>query len=358
MRPDSTGVAIVGCGNIAARYAENLAGYPEMRLVGAYDVQPERARTLADPHGARVYGSLDEVVADDEVGIVVNLTVHRAHYEVIRRCLEAGKHVHSEKPLALTHEEAAGLVALAESRGVRLGCAPATFLGETQQTALKLLREGGIGRVRLVYAEVNWGRIESWHPEPEGFYEVGPLFDVGVYPLTIVTTALGPARRVTAFASVVRPDRVRKDGTPFTITTPDYVVANVEFDGPVTLRLTCDFYVNNEGTRQRGLEFHGDDGSLLLESWHDFDQALDLWTPGGPPRPVAPVREPYPRVEWGRAVRDLAAAIREDRPHRATGRQAAHVVEILCATRESYETGKPVELTSAFTPPAPMDWAV
>ncbi|WP_182882197.1 Gfo/Idh/MocA family protein [Microbispora sp. H10949] len=358
MASDSTGVAIVGCGNIAARYAADLARYPEMRLVGAQDVLPERAEALAAPHGGRVYGTLDEVLTDDDVDIVVNLTVHRAHYEVIRRSLEAGKHVHSEKPLALTHEEAAGLVEIAESRGLRLGCAPATFLGEAQQTTLKLLREGRVGPVRLVFAEVNWGRIEAWHPEPDGFYAVGPLFDVGVYPLTIVTTALGPARRVTAFSSVVWPRRTRLDGSEFTITTPDYVVANVEFDGGVLLRLTCSFYVPNGSTRQQGVEFHGDDGSLLLESWHDFDPSVEVRAPGRDPEPVPPLREPWKGVEWGRAVRDLAAAIREDRPHRATGRQAAHVVEILCAARESYETGKPVELTSDFTPPAPMEWAL
>ncbi|WP_219510245.1 Gfo/Idh/MocA family protein [Nonomuraea ceibae] len=351
----TTGVAIVGCGNIAQRYAADLAGYSEIELRGVQDVDPARAAPLAAAHGVRAYPSLDELLADPGVSIVVNLTAHHAHYEVIRRCLEAGRHVHSEKPLALRYEEAAELVELAGRKGLRLGGAPATFLGEAQQTALKLLRENATGRLRLVYGEVNWGRIETWHPDPVGFYEVGPLFDVGVYPLTIVTTALGPARRVTAFASVVHPERTRLDGRPFTITTPDYVVANVEFDGGVLLRLTCDFYVPGHGTRQHGLEFHGDTGSLLLRSWHDFDSALEVAAFGEEPRPVEPLRPAYRGVEWGRAVRDLAAAVREGRPHRATGRQAAHVVEILCATRASYEQGRPVELTSVFEPPAPLD---
>ncbi|MEV4009866.1 Gfo/Idh/MocA family oxidoreductase [Nonomuraea angiospora] len=350
-------VAIVGCGNIAKSYADNLAAYPDLDLRGVFDLSSERRAALAAASGARVYTSLEELLADDAVDIVVNLTAHCAHHEITSRCLRAGKHVHSEKPLALTHEEAAELVGVAEDTGVRLGCAPATFLGEAQQTCLKLLRDGRIGPVRLVFAEVNWGRIESWHPDPEGFYDVGPLFDVGVYPLTIVTTALGPARAVTAFASVVKPERTRLDGRPFTISTPSYVVANVEFDGGALLRLTCDFYVGNDLTRQRGVEFHGDTGSLLLESWHDFDSALHVGDFAGSLAPVAPLREPYRGVEWGRAVRDLAAAIRQDRPHRATGRQAAHVVEILCAIRESYETGRTVKLRSVFEPPAPMEWA-
>lgn len=354
----TTGVAIVGCGNIAQRYAADLAAYSEIELLGAQDAIPGRAETLTAAHGGRAYATLDELLADPRVDIVVNLTAHKAHYEVIRRCLEAGRHVHSEKPLALRYEEAAELVALADERGLRLGSAPATFLGESQQTVLKLLREQAVGRVRLVYAEVNWGRIEVWHPEPVGFYEVGALFDVGVYPLTIATAALGPARRVTAFAATLRPDRTRLDGTPFTLSTPDYVVAGLEFDGGVQLRLTCDFYVDGHNTRQHGMEFHGDDGSLLLHGWHDFDGRIELSAFREPPQPVTPLREPYRGVEWGRAVRDLAAAIREDRPHRATGRQAAHVVEILCAARTSYEKGGTVELTSTFDPPAPMDWAV
>jgi predicted dehydrogenase len=351
-------VAIVGCGDIAQPYADSLAAYPEIALRGMYSRTAEKAERLAARYGARVYSSLPDLLADPGVDIVVNLTVHSAHYEVTRACLEAGKHVYSEKPLALRHEEAAELVALADARGVRLGAAPATFLGEGQQTALRLLRDGAIGRVRLVYAEVNWGRIEVWHPEPVSFYEVGPLFDVGVYPLTLATTALGPARRVTAFASVVAPERATLDGRAFTVTTPNYIVANVEFDDGVLLRLTCDFYVDNGNTEQRGMEFHGDDGSLLLDSWHDFDTRVRLAGFRAEPREVPPLREPYRGVEWGRAVRDLAAAVVEGRPHRATGRQGAHVVEILNATRLSYETGRPVTLSSSFEPPAPLEWAV
>ncbi|MFC6681332.1 hypothetical protein ACFQE7_36205 [Nonomuraea ferruginea] len=135
------------------------------------------------------------------------------------------------------------------------------------------------------------------------------------------------------------------------------MVANIEFEGGVLLRLTCDFYVDQRNTHQKGMEFHGDGGSLLLRGWHDFDAPLEIAAFREEPRPVKPLREPYAGVEWGRAVRDLAAAIRERRPHRATGQQAAHVVEILCAARASYEKGGTVELVSSFEPPAPMSWA-
>jgi predicted dehydrogenase len=152
-----------------------------------------------------VYPSLEAILADEEVDLVINLTIHSAHVEVITTCLHVGKHVYSEKPMTLTSEEAWKLVALAEEKGCRLGSAPITILGEGQQTAWKVIRDGLLGTVRAAYAEVNWGRIESWHPTPGPFYEVGLLFDVAVYPLTLLTTIFGPARSVTAFGKVLYP---------------------------------------------------------------------------------------------------------------------------------------------------------
>src|SRR5207247_2620948 len=126
---------------------------------------------------------------------------------VTTQCLRAAKHVHSEKPLAMTYPEALSLVSLARQQKVRLSCAPFTFMGVAQQTAGRLLREGSLGTVRLIYAEVNAGRIETWHPAPQSFYDVGPLFDVGGYPLAIILSFLGPARRVSAYGQVLSPQR-------------------------------------------------------------------------------------------------------------------------------------------------------
>ena len=135
--------------------------------------------------------------------------------------------------------------------------------------------DGRLGQVRVAYAEVNHGRIETWHPNPVPFYAVGPLWDVGVYPLTLLTTMLGPARSVTAAGRVVMPDRVTKDGTPYRVTTPDFVIAAIEHAGGAISRLTASFYVSHRSSRQKsGLEFHGDIGSLALESWAAFDSPV------------------------------------------------------------------------------------
>ncbi|HEV7217144.1 MAG TPA: Gfo/Idh/MocA family oxidoreductase [Chloroflexota bacterium] len=349
-------VAVVGCGNIAGQYARTLQPYPEIVLCGATDIDPQRAQEYVAKYGGVAYPDLAALLADDSVDVVLNLTIHTAHVAVTTAALEAGKHVHSEKPLALTYADARGLVELAERRGLRLSCSPITFLGEAQQTAWKVIREGQLGTIRLVYAEVNWGRIESWHPAPAPFYEVGPLFDVGVYPLTILTAIFGPARRATAFGTVLHADRVGKTGVPFHIATPDFVVAALELAGGPVVRLTTDFYVSQQ-SKQKGIEFHGDDGSLYLESWQSFNAAVEFAPFGKPYSAVPLLQEPYKGTEWGRAVVELLHAIAEQRPQRASGAQAAHVVEILNAIDGSLKRGGPVDITSSFKPPQPMEWA-
>jgi predicted dehydrogenase len=349
-------VALVGCGDISRRYAASLAAAPRIELAGATDLAPERAAGLVAEFGGTHYPSLDAVLADPAVDLVVNLTVPHAHAAVTATCLEAGKHVHTEKPVALSHEEARQLAELAVRRGVRLSCAPSTLLGEAQQTAWKLLRAGALGAVRIAYAEANWGRIESWHPSPTGLYAVGPVVDVGVYPLTLLTGIFGPARRVLAYGTMLAPERVTRDGVPFRLETADFVVAVVELASGVVVRLTATFYV--EPGKQRGLELHGDDGSLYLASWAEFDSRLELAADGRGYEPVPLVREPYPGIDWSRALVDLAHAVDEGRPHRAGAEHAAHVVEILSAIGRSLETGGAIAISSDFEQPAPMEWAL
>jgi len=352
------GIGIVGTGNIAGGYARDILTHPEIRLVAATDVDPVRAAAFATANGCRAHASLEALLADDEVDIVVNLTVHHAHYEVTKRALEAGRHVYSEKPLALRTSEARELVDLAKARSLRLGCSPSTFLGEAQQTAAGLIRGGRLGPVRAIYAEVNWGRIETWHPAPAPFFDVGVLVDVGVYPLTLVTTMLGPARSVRAWGWDLEPDRVTQNGTTFRIGSPDLIVtAVVLVSGPV-VRLTASFYVGRPAKAIGSLEFHGDAASLALSSFQDFDAAVEVGPYGGSFEPVDLVRPGFRGTAWARAVAEMAAAIREDRPHRASAEQAAHVVEILEAAATSMrEGGRQIEIASTIAPPPLMAWA-
>ncbi len=352
------GIGIVGTGNIAGGYARDALTHPEIRLVAATDLDPARAAAFGDAQGCRVHASLDDFLADDEVDIVVNLTIHHAHYDVTRRALEAGRHVYSEKPLALRSTEARELVELAVARERRLGCSPSTFLGEAQQTAAAWIRSGRLGTVRAIYAEVNWGRIESWHPAPAPFYEVGALVDVGVYPLTLVTTMLGPARSVRAWGWELKPHRVTLDGTSFRIGSPDLIVAAVELEAGPVVRLTASFYVGRPAKLTGSLEFHGDDASLALGSFQDFDATVEVGEYNKDYEGVALVRPPFRGTAWARGVAEMAAAIAEGRPHRASAEQAAHVVDIMEAAFGSMaDGGRRVEISSTFVPPPLMPWA-
>src|SRR5688572_2058468 len=269
MRNGALRVAVIGCGNISGPYGETMGAYPAIEIAGATDVDRALSAEFVERFGGIDYPSLDELLADGDVDAVLNLTSHGVHAQVTTAALDAGKHVHSEKPLAASYREAQSLVDLANARGVRLSCSPITFMGDAQEEAWRLIAANAIGTVRVAYAEVNWSRIETWHPRPEPFYRIGPLADVGVYPLTILTAIFGPARRVTAFGRVVLPNRVTSEGEPFTVLAPDFGVAVIELeDGPI-VRLTTSFYVT-QASKQRGIEFHGDAGSLHLSSWQEF----------------------------------------------------------------------------------------
>ena len=348
-------VALVGAGNIADRYAAAIAEAPELELAGVTDLDRARAEALVAAHGGDVYPDLESVLGDDSVDTVVNLTVPQAHFDVAAAALAAGKHVHNEKPLALRHEDALRLLELAREHEVRLSSAPATLLGEAQQTLWKLVREGAVGKVRAVYAEANWDRLELWHPDPRSLYAVGPLVDVGVYPLSILTAMFGPVRRLQAYATTLEPQRVLLDGTPFTPESPDFVVAVLEHESGVVSRLTASFYVGP--CKQRGIEIHGDEGSLYMPTWAEANSRLELQRRGGEYATVSPVREPYPGVDWGRALVDLARAIAEDRPHRAGAEHAAHLVEVLNAVEASAGNVGAVAVRSEFPTPEPMEWA-
>ena len=343
-------VAVIGCGNISGAYGETMSAYPSVRIAGATDVDRALSEAFVDRFGGVSYPSLGDVLDDPAVDAIVNLTYPGVHAEVTSAALEAGKHVHSEKPLAGDYPSARTLVDLAADRGLRLSCSPITFLGEAQETMWRLVDAGAIGRVRVAYAEVNWSRIESWHPHPEPFYRIGPFADVGVYPLTILTAMFGPARRVTAFGKVLYPNRTTTSGEPFSPGAPDFGVAVVELESGTVVRLTANFYVGHH-SKQSGIELHGDTGSLFLSSWQEFDATVEL-APFGGSYEMVPVENPFRGTDWGRALGELSEAIVNGRPHRATGAHAAHIVEILDATVTSAREGRAVDVTSSFPLPA------
>jgi len=351
-------IAVVGCGDISRGYGESLkTGQDKVKIIGAFDLDTDKVKAFTNNYGGKVYDSLEKVFADPEVETVVNLTSHLAHAAVSTGALSAGKHVHSEKPLAATREDGKSLLALAEGNGVRLSCSPFTFLGEAQETARKAIQDGMIGKPLIVYAEMNWERIESWHPSPEGFYQAGagPMLDVGVYPLSVLTTILGPVTSVLGDAAIMLPDRKvvqgQKAGKEFRVTTPDQVTAFLTFASGVKARLTASFLGYSH---QGGVEFHGEKGSIFLSGSHNFDASVEVRTAKETGWKTIPyVTEPFPGIEWKRVLDELAESLRTGSPQRCTGRQAYHVLDICLSILESAEEGRAVAVDSTFSPPPP-----
>lgn len=341
-----TRIGFVGSGHIAGPYAVSILRHPELQLVGVFDVDRSKADRFADDHNCHALGSLAELV--ERVDIVVNLTSAPYHFETTRQLVELGAAVFSEKPLALTAEQARTLVRLATDTGVRVGCAPSLWLGRACMEAASRIRADEVGAVRLVTAEVHQGRIETWHPAPHTFYQVGPVVDAGVYPLTYLTAVLGPIRSVTATSARLMPARVTTDGEAFEIATADAWYVTAAFESGQLLRLSCDFYIA-PNTVARSIEFHGDAGSLRLDDWIAPDAVIERAGYGEAYEP-----EPVPEsieLDWSLGVLDLARAIAEDRPHRNSLAHAAHVVEILEAIEVSAATGSAVEVQSTFPSP-------
>jgi predicted dehydrogenase len=362
--PDPIGVAITGCGRIAEKYTRSLKTQPDkVRLVGGFNIEPGRARELMGRHDAKVYETFDALLADPEVQIVVNLTFQQAHAEVTAAALEAGKHVHSEKPVACTREDGARVLRMAGEKGLRLSCAPFTFLGEAQQTLIKLERQGAIGRTLAACSEMNWGAVEQSNPRPIPFYQkgAGPLLDVGVYPLTLVTAALGPVQRVQGFAQIVQPERVigsgPDKGKAFHVETPDQVVGGLEFASGAVGRITASFR-SGRSKQANGTELQGTGGSLAISSNTNFNAGVERHDPATDTWETVPcVKPPFTGVEWGRAVFDLADSLRSGSPQHCTGHQALHVLDICLGILESAAAGRPVDVTSRFDPPELMPWA-
>lgn len=352
-------IAIIGCGNISQQYGTHVQNYPEdLEIVGAYDLDIARAEAFCQQYGGRPFRTYEEVLAAPDVDVVVNLTIHRVHYALNRQALLAGKHVYSEKPMALTLEEAKDLEAVAAQKGVRIAAAPITYLGEGIQTMARLMEENLVGPIRLGYVEVNWGQIERWIPAPANYYTVGPLLDVGVYAITALTFLLGPVRSVWGYSAILKNPRNDKEGKEFPVTAPDFTTGVMEFENGVVVRLTTNYYVPSKTQRHlRRLEFHGDEGSLVVSDYHDFNPVCEWYPYAQQPIQIPLLRENAPRMDRAVGLKELKDAIEQNRPHRGAADHAAHVIEIMTALQTSADECRKVAVTSCFQRPPLMDWA-
>ncbi|AXG05500.1 alcohol dehydrogenase [Haloplanus rubicundus] len=337
--------AFVGCGAVARKYAATVDD-SALSVTAVCDLDADRAAAFAADHDAAAYTDLDAMLDAEAVPLVLNLTSHDAHAAVTERALRAGRHVWSEKPLAVDADRARKLVALAERRGLALGCAPINADCEAQRHAGRALADGRLGTVRLAYAHAHVGRVTAWHDDPDAFLRVGPLYDGAVYPLTLLVAWFGPVERVrVADATDPWPDREAKRPA-----RPSHVEATLAFaDGPL-VRLTASFYAPHRSREFTSLELHGDDGSLYLDDAGDLGgEAGHRVAFGREGRGYAPmpIQKPSRRTPYLAGPERLAASVRRGRPDRASARRASHVVAVCNAVERADEAGTSVAVTDA-----------
>lgn len=372
-------IAIVGCGFVADYYMATLPAHPELTLVGVADRNPARAEAFANFHSLRRYDSYEALLGDADVEIVVNLTNPRSHYEVSRAALETGKHVYSEKPLAMEFDRAKALVAFAESKGLQIAGAPCNVLGESAQTMWKALRAEAIGAVRLAYAEMDDGlvhrmRYKDWAsasgtPWPyKDEFEVGCTLEHAGYYLTWLAAFFGPARSVTSFASCQVADKGTDE--PLDHEAPDFTAACIQFENGVAARLTCSIVAEHD----HRLRIFGDAGTLSTKDcWYYTSPVLlrrmvrirrrTMMSPLAKRLPLA--RSPYGKyklrgaqqMDFSRGVAEMAAALRENRRSHLPADFYLHVNEMALAIHHAYRGASSYVMTTTFEPIAPMPWA-
>jgi predicted dehydrogenase len=351
-------VGIIGCGNISGVYCEAGKTFDVLDIVSCADLIHERARARAAEYGIPRACSVEELLADPEVEIVVNLTIPRAHAEVALAALEAGKCVHNEKPLAITLEDGRQLLEVANERGLLIGCAPDTFLGGGLQTCRKLIDDGWIGEPVAATAFMMCHGHESWHPDPEFYYQPGggPMFDMGPYYLTALVHLIGPVRRVTGSARITFPERVITSqpqyGTRIEVHVPTHVAGVMDFANGAVGTIITSFDV--WAARLPRIEIYGTEGSLAVPDPNGFGGPVLVRRAGTSQWSEVPLTHGYTQQSRGIGVADMACALRSGRPHRANGDLAYHVLDIMHAFHRASREGVHVELTSTCSRPAPL----
>jgi predicted dehydrogenase len=354
MKP--VGIGIVGCGKISDAYFGNLKKFDGVATAFCADLDARRAQGKAAQWDVPRHGTVDELLADPAVELVVNLTIPQAHADVDLRALRAGKHVYSEKPFATTLAEADQVIALARERKLLVGCAPDTQLHADVQTARAAIDAGLIGRPIAAQASVMMGGHECWHPDPEFYYLAGggPMLDLGVYHVAALTTLLGPVARVAGMATRTWNTRTitsqPKAGTVIPVEVDTHIACLLAFANGATGTLVTSFDIRTAYTAP-SIEILGETGSIALPCGASQQVRISGLEDKGGWREL-PFSHPYAKDARGLGVADMAMAIRSGRPHRNTGEFARHTLAIMLHAHRSGREGRWLDVPPCARPAA------
>ncbi|MGF0538269.1 Gfo/Idh/MocA family protein [Agrobacterium sp. ES01] len=362
------GIGIIGCGNISTTYFSLSPLFKGLKVLACSDVNMNAAEIRADEYGVTAQ-PVDDLLKNDEIDLIVNLTIPDAHFPVSKRILEAGKHVYSEKPLVLSLAQGEELRALAKEKGLAVGCAPDTFLGGAHQLARHYIDEGGIGRITSGTCHVMSPGMEMWHPNPDFFFLPGggPVLDLGPYYIANLVNLIGPVKRVAALTSMARETRTitsqPRSGEVIPVKTPTNIHALLEFVSGATITLSASWDVWSH--RHANMELYGTDGSLYVPDPNFFGGKVEA---SGRNKDIAVLEEwdhPFsknnqdspqgPRANYRTAgLADMAVSLIDGRDARCSLDRALHGVDVMTAILTSGETGEFVTLSTTCTQPAAL----
>jgi len=362
------GIGIIGCGNISTAYLKLAPLFNGLEVRAVADINMEAATARAAEFNVKAQ-SVDDLLANPALDIVINLTIPDAHYPITKRILEAGKHAYSEKPLVLTLEQGTTLRDLAKAKGLSVGCAPDTFLGGAHQQARAILDEGTIGQITTGNAAIQAHGPESWHPSPEFFYQpgAGPIMDMGPYYIATLINLLGPVKRVGALTSSAEPERTigsgPRQGQKIKVNTPSNIQALLEFHSGATISFSASWDVWHH--KRNHFELYGTKGTLYVPDPNFFGGTVEVALAGGEAQVQTPWDHPFGVINQNHNGRelanyrtaglaDMAQAHMEGRDHRCSLERTLHGVDVMTSILKSGETGQFVTLTTTCTRPAAL----
>lgn len=347
-------IGIIGTGAIAPVYMTGMGQFPEaLKIVACADIQDERAQVFAANNGLEAR-SIEQLLASDDIDLIVNLSIPAAHLDINLKILNAGKHLYSEKPLGLNMDEGQQILALAKEKGLRVGCAPDTMMGEGIQTARRLIDEGVIGRPLSASAFMMYHGPDNWHPNPFFYFApgAGPMLDMGPYYLGALVYLLGSISRVSGMTSRAFDERIagheaiRGQKIPVTVNT--HITGTAQFEQGTIATVIMSF--DTWKTYLPRLEIHGTEASLSLPNPNIFEGTVQLWKPDTKEwRDI----ESQHRGDFQRGIGvvDMAQAIASNRPHLASGELALHLLEAMLAFEQSAEEKRHIDLKTRTTQP-------
>ncbi len=363
------GIGIIGCGNISTSYLRLAPLFKGLEVRAVADINMDAASARAAEFNTRAL-SVEDLLANEDIDIVINLTVPDAHYGVSMAILAAGKHAYSEKPLVLTLEQGVSLRDLAASKGLSVGCAPDTFLGGAHQQARALLDAGRVGDIIAGAACVQNHGMESWHPNPDFFFlpGAGPMLDLGPYYVANLINLLGPVKRVAALTSIPEAARTIGNGARLgqkvPVKTPTNIHALLEFVSGATIQLSTSWDVWHH--KRNHFELYGTEGTLYVPDPNFFGGQVEIGGKDGSLTEIEPWDHPFginnqdregrPAVANYRTagLADMAMAQMAGREHRCSLERTLHGVEIMAGCIKSGETGQFVIMTTTCTRPASL----